>query len=797
MVFFDLNVPYLERDRLATASSQASAATKAGRLKVVVKAMEIGYTGVAYNRTVKGVVSEADRCKIPPLPLSSLLNAAPALAAAATFHRELLGVPLASPFRQYTRLTVAVDSALGAASLHPGNAVLRTYHLVAARPLNQAAFDQACKVSEVDLIAIDFSQKLPFRLKLSMVKAAIKRGVYFEVNYSPLISDVHTRRQTLSNAKVAWTWGPHSHASSGEVGSRRTYLHLHVLAALLGLLVDWTRGKNLILSSGTSNINEVRGPYDVINLASLLGLSMERAKVAISRNCRSLLNNALRRKQCYKEAIRVEKIIPSQCLDRKEPWFFDWGKWDPISSGEGDLPALDDIAKFLSASGQGPKSYSEINFDAVSDVVQFDRMFNKKDLASLDDGGPLLPVPNECEPSASVNEASCQEKLEVIVEDEILSTATPLEREVPDNESDLAPPPDFVRLLPSDEASDPVETPSLGNMFDVTYPGYEQLCSGNLLNIYNPAKKIELPSVDDSVQFLTLPENPVPSGVSDSEAKSPGGDDSISVDTHTDVTSSRDLISDTKSEVSPQDKERPSINLMEIDHPPFSTKDAVSVNELFHSQNMPEIQVLQRAQNLEKDPFVNTYDTPFQQDFAESEMAGEDDRATLSNWTRFPKSSDTKVPDQSDAVSLINHIRSNDILVDTELDGEVSVAGIDSQQGKLKLGEKLKRKPRHPGLPLLSRHFMHHLPFKKKAVHSKRSRKNIMSSSDGAPHRDGKAPASPVPPSPPVPLAPQALPSPPPFSPDFWNGFYMGWRMALAKASRLYGRKGLTNIHPE
>ncbi|MQM00298.1 hypothetical protein Taro_033032 [Colocasia esculenta] len=64
-----------------------------------------------------------------------------------------------------------------------------------------------------------------------------------------------------------------------------------------------------------------------------------------------------------------------------------------------------------------------------------------------------------------------------------------------------------------------------------------------------------------------------------------------------------------------------------------------------------------------------------------------------------------------------------------------------------------------------------------------------MSSSNRTPQRDGKPPASPV---------PQAPPSPPPtFSPDYWDGFYIDWKMALVKASRLYGDKGLTNILPE
>jgi ribonuclease P/MRP protein subunit RPP1 len=48
--------------------------------------------------------------------------------------------------------------------------------------------------------------------------------------------------------------------------------------------VDWTRGKNLIISSGAPSVTELRGPNDVINLMFLLGLSAERARAAISKN---------------------------------------------------------------------------------------------------------------------------------------------------------------------------------------------------------------------------------------------------------------------------------------------------------------------------------------------------------------------------------------------------------------------------------------------------------------------------------------------------------------------------------
>ncbi|XP_061342836.1 protein GAMETOPHYTE DEFECTIVE 1-like [Gastrolobium bilobum] len=55
---------------------------------------------------------------------------------------------------------------------------------------------------EVDIISIDFSTKLSFRLKQPMVKAAIKCEACFEVTYSALVADIQIRRQLISSAKV-------------------------------------------------------------------------------------------------------------------------------------------------------------------------------------------------------------------------------------------------------------------------------------------------------------------------------------------------------------------------------------------------------------------------------------------------------------------------------------------------------------------------------------------------------------------------------------------------------------------
>lgn len=50
--------------------------------------------------------------------------------------------------------------------------------------------------------------------------------------------------------------------------------------------MDWTRGKNIIFSSAAASVTAFRGPYDVANLACLLGFSMERAKASVSKTCR-------------------------------------------------------------------------------------------------------------------------------------------------------------------------------------------------------------------------------------------------------------------------------------------------------------------------------------------------------------------------------------------------------------------------------------------------------------------------------------------------------------------------------
>ncbi|CAA7032130.1 unnamed protein product [Microthlaspi erraticum] len=363
MGFFDLNIPF---SYLPPAGVKATVVDNTLRVKLAMKAMELGYVGIAHNHSIRGVMTDKDRCTIPLLTLGSLVKAAPRLASSVGFHRDLLGVPRATPFRQYTRVTVLVENEAQRLSLNSGNQVLKSYDVVAVTPLNQKTFEHACTKAEVDIISIDFST-MSFHLIHATVNTAIKRGIYFEIKYSDLLSlkDTEKRRQVISNAK---------------------------------LLVDWTKGKNLIISSGAPSVTEhkyapsvteLRGPNDVINLMFLLGISTERARAAISNNCRNMIAKVLKKKRFHKEAVRVELASSSETFSLEKPLSDDRTKWDPISSGDGDM-LLDDIAKAFDATRAPARKRSKaIDFTSALESLP-SHGFRVKDIVGTE---PLTQPP--------------------------------------------------------------------------------------------------------------------------------------------------------------------------------------------------------------------------------------------------------------------------------------------------------------------------------------------------------------------------------------------------------------------
>ena len=68
------------------------------------------------------------------------------------------------------------------------SALARGYDLVAVQPSSERLFQLACASLEVDLIALDLSRRLPYRFKPSFIRAALARGVHFEVRCTARIA---------------------------------------------------------------------------------------------------------------------------------------------------------------------------------------------------------------------------------------------------------------------------------------------------------------------------------------------------------------------------------------------------------------------------------------------------------------------------------------------------------------------------------------------------------------------------------------------------------------------------------
>ena len=113
-------------------------------------------------------------------------------------------------------------------------------------------------------------EKIPFMLKRNPVYEAIRRGKYFEINLSSLY-DSNKKRVCLTNCIN---------------------------------LIKATKGKNLIVSSDTSNFLYHRSGYDICSLLTSLGLKKDEAHRCVTDNPKKCVAAAKFRKS-YKGTVAV------------------------------------------------------------------------------------------------------------------------------------------------------------------------------------------------------------------------------------------------------------------------------------------------------------------------------------------------------------------------------------------------------------------------------------------------------------------------------------------------------------
>jgi ribonuclease P/MRP protein subunit RPP1 len=121
---------------------------------------------------------------------------------------------------------------------------------------------------DLEILSLDISQRLPFPLRHVLFTNLVSRGVAIEICYSAGLGDTAARRNIISNATG---------------------------------LIRATRGRGVLVSSEARRAADVRGPFDVINLATFWGLKQE---FGMGDGAKVLLHSQARR-LTYKGAVQV------------------------------------------------------------------------------------------------------------------------------------------------------------------------------------------------------------------------------------------------------------------------------------------------------------------------------------------------------------------------------------------------------------------------------------------------------------------------------------------------------------
>ncbi|XP_073822473.1 ribonuclease P protein subunit Rpp30 [Musca autumnalis] len=207
-----------------------------------------------------------------------------------------------------------------------GNSLnLKKYNLVAGQPKTDAVLTHCCTTFNGDIVTFDSQAGGRLYVNRKAYQVAVKRGIFFEIKYSPLIVDSNFRKDII---KVA-----HNYFVRGK-------------------------SKSIIISSGATNPFELRGPYDVANLSFIFGLSEDQGKCAIDRFCRQLFLRA--------ESRRIGKTI--MFVKSTGPIVFSDSSSSEGEEEEDEIPTIaekeeEDVIKFSKSSDSEQNGDSEDDED--------------------------------------------------------------------------------------------------------------------------------------------------------------------------------------------------------------------------------------------------------------------------------------------------------------------------------------------------------------------------------------------------------------------------------------------------
>ncbi|XP_043671911.1 ribonuclease P protein subunit p30 [Vespula pensylvanica] len=236
---------------------------------ILLRLYQMGFRTVAINQTIDDSIFDTDKKKkkkksennessvtVPnPLDIADLVK---------EFEGKL---------RIFNRLTFIYSDHLKTHMLnHCSN--LKKFHLYSVIPRTKTALQFACSQLNTDLITINASCT-GFKMNRKLYLQAVERDIHFEIQYADVLNP-EQRKVAIHHSHLFYVYG---------------------------------KSRNVIISSGATNVTEIRNPYDVINLGALLGLNEVKAKAAILYQCKHLLLRAERRRYGKVFAIRIREKL--------------------------------------------------------------------------------------------------------------------------------------------------------------------------------------------------------------------------------------------------------------------------------------------------------------------------------------------------------------------------------------------------------------------------------------------------------------------------------------------------------
>ncbi|RLU15007.1 hypothetical protein DMN91_012894 [Ooceraea biroi] len=242
----------------------------------LLRLYQMGYRTVALNQTLHESAFDNDKKKKKGTENKTLANIVPDPIDVRQLNEEFKG-----KLCILNRITfICSDPAKTHTLAHC--ATMKKYHLYAIVPTKQNMLEFACSQLNADLITIR-SPASGIKMSRKLYRQAVGRGMWFEIQYADLLNQ-KTRVTTIY------------------------YSHLFYM---------YYKSRNVIISSGATNANLIRSPYDIISLGTLLGLSEEKSKAAILNQCQYLLLKAERR-VCGRGVFTVQVTEESMEEDTSE-----------------------------------------------------------------------------------------------------------------------------------------------------------------------------------------------------------------------------------------------------------------------------------------------------------------------------------------------------------------------------------------------------------------------------------------------------------------------------------------------